>query len=350
MSLSSSRLSGPVMSPAATSISTCASSSGARCRSCSGPFLRGHWHGALERVRMEGRRRHVLLGQDARARDRAGNPTRVDGRPAGLSPRLLRFPSEFGSVRARSAAIPSRVAGTAVAPRTPRAPLSLPVARPAQPHNLRAVDAARRGGSRSHSSAPPLHRLGPLLGDVVLREPLQRAHELAVDTPVEIASRSPEAVATRPRRAARALPTVAVQDQKRASATRPIAHAAGRSSTTSMARRAHGRAPSRSPAIIRSYARTTKPRVRRRLTRPSRSRPLARASRAPAPSGRYRTGGASRPALLPLRLPGLVAGLTHARGRAPTPRSSRRGGRLHRRPQPNRQIRGTREPVRVCPP
>ena len=31
--------------------------------------------------------------------------------------------------------------------------------------------------------APPLHRLGPLLGHVVLREALQGAHELAVDDP-----------------------------------------------------------------------------------------------------------------------------------------------------------------------
>ena len=31
--------------------------------------------------------------------------------------------------------------------------------------------------------APPLHRLGPLLGHVVLRESLQGAHELAVDDP-----------------------------------------------------------------------------------------------------------------------------------------------------------------------
>ena len=44
--------------------------------------------------------------------------------------------------------------------------------------------------------APPLHRLGPLLGHVVLGKALQGAHELAVDDPVESGSRSPETVAT----------------------------------------------------------------------------------------------------------------------------------------------------------
>ena len=58
------------------------------------------------------------------------------------------------------------------------------VARPAQPQDLRAVHAAAPveapDGIRP---APPLHRLGPLLGDVVLREPLQGADELAVHEP-----------------------------------------------------------------------------------------------------------------------------------------------------------------------
>ena len=58
------------------------------------------------------------------------------------------------------------------------------VARPAQPQDLRAVDAAAPvqapDGVRL---APALHRLGPLLGEVVLRESLQGADELAVHEP-----------------------------------------------------------------------------------------------------------------------------------------------------------------------
>ena len=56
------------------------------------------------------------------------------------------------------------------------------VARPAQPQDLGAVDpAATVEAADGVRLAPPLHRLGPLLGHVVLGEALQRAHELAVD-------------------------------------------------------------------------------------------------------------------------------------------------------------------------
>ncbi len=58
------------------------------------------------------------------------------------------------------------------------------VARPAQPEDLGAVDpAAAVEAPDGVRLAPPLHRLGPLLGHVVLGEALQGAHELAVDDP-----------------------------------------------------------------------------------------------------------------------------------------------------------------------
>ena len=58
------------------------------------------------------------------------------------------------------------------------------VARPAQPEDLGAVDpAAPVEAPDGIRLAPPLHRLGPLLGHVVLGEALQGAHQLAVDDP-----------------------------------------------------------------------------------------------------------------------------------------------------------------------
>ena len=58
------------------------------------------------------------------------------------------------------------------------------VARPAQPQDLRAVHAAApMEAPDGIRPAPPLHRVGPLLRDVVLRQPLEGAHELAVHEP-----------------------------------------------------------------------------------------------------------------------------------------------------------------------
>ena len=58
------------------------------------------------------------------------------------------------------------------------------VARAAQPQDLRAVHtAAPMQASDGIRPAPSLHRLGPLLGDVVLRQSLQCADELAVHEP-----------------------------------------------------------------------------------------------------------------------------------------------------------------------
>ena len=116
--------------------------------------------------------------------------------------------------------------------------------------------------------APPLHRLGPFLGGVVLCESLQGAHELAVDEPVESGSRSPETIAT-PTSSSRARPsrTSPPRIRSRASATRPIAHAAGSHlEPTSIARPAHfaRQEVTRQHPLVRSDRR--KPRVRRRLT------------------------------------------------------------------------------------
>ena len=43
--------------------------------------------------------------------------------------------------------------------------------------------ASAMGAADSASAAPPLHRLGPLLGQVVLTESLKHAHQLAVEHP-----------------------------------------------------------------------------------------------------------------------------------------------------------------------
>ena len=58
------------------------------------------------------------------------------------------------------------------------------VARPAQPEDLGAMHpAAPVQAADGVRLAPPLHRLGPLLGHVVEREALQGAHQLAVHDP-----------------------------------------------------------------------------------------------------------------------------------------------------------------------
>ena len=102
--------------------------------------------------------------------------------------------------------------------------------------------------------APPFHRLGPLLGHVVLGEALQCANELAVDNPrrerIEVAGDDgdPGFVEQRQTRF-----DVAVQDEQPGFATRPSAHAArSHLEPRSTARRAHCRAPEGSPVSIRS--------------------------------------------------------------------------------------------------
>ena len=58
------------------------------------------------------------------------------------------------------------------------------VARSPQPEDLGAVDAtAPVDASDGTGRAPSLHGFRPFLGEIVLRDPLQGAHELAVDDP-----------------------------------------------------------------------------------------------------------------------------------------------------------------------
>ena len=102
--------------------------------------------------------------------------------------------------------------------------------------------------------APPLHRLGPLLGHVVLSEALQGTHEFAVDDArrerIELPghSRDPGLVEQR-----QALPDVPIQDEQPgfghpSNGTRRGSHVV----PTSIARRAHCLAPGVSPVSIRS--------------------------------------------------------------------------------------------------
>ena len=90
------------------------------------------------------------------------------------------------------------------------------VARPAQPEDLGAMhSAAPMEAADGVRLAPPLHRLGPLLGHVVQGEALQGTHELAVDDPsrqrIELArdGRDPGLVEQR-----QTLLDFAVQDQQ----------------------------------------------------------------------------------------------------------------------------------------
>ena len=83
------------------------------------------------------------------------------------SSELAQWPSQFASqVRAQFLAGQERLA------------LGL-IAQPAQPEDLGAVDPAAPVQAPDRVRVgPPLHRLGPFLSQVVLREALQRTHEL----------------------------------------------------------------------------------------------------------------------------------------------------------------------------
>ena len=200
-------------------------------------------------------RRPRRLSPTAPAPGPVGDPTRRDERRGMLPPRPPRLLCGVGSGRARSTATPARPhVGAQLVAGHERLTLGL-VARAAQPQDLGAVDPATAVKAPDRVGlAPPLHRLGPLLGHVVLGETLQGAHELAYTTPVESASSSPETVAT-PASSSSANPcwTSPSMMSNRASATRPMAHAAGSHvDPTSMARRAHCRALGMSPVSIRS--------------------------------------------------------------------------------------------------
>jgi len=174
------------MSPAAISISTCASSSGAPLQIAVGrPLLERHPRWLVERVSdRRGRRGCVSLGQPHERE----TGLRI---PAGAMSSQKGLLGAFDVSRAKSdppelAQRPSHLApqvGAQFLACAERLCLCL-AARATQPEDFRAVDpAAPVQAADGIRLAPPLHRLGPLLGDVVLGEALQRADELAVDDP-----------------------------------------------------------------------------------------------------------------------------------------------------------------------
>ena len=123
--------------------------------------------------------------------------------------------------------------------------------RPAQPKDLGPVHAATAMDAADTASvAPPLHRLGPLLSQVVLTEPLKHAHQLAVQHPgrggIELTrdGRHPaSSIRSRPSTTSPARITAW------ALATRPIAAAAGLPiDPAATARVAQSWAPSRRPS------------------------------------------------------------------------------------------------------
>ena len=139
----------------------------------------------LERVSDGCRRqRHVALSQSHQGQARLRIPPRL----AGLEERLLRtwkvaqlqsYPSQLGQWPPE---LPPQVRSQL---RTSSQGLLLGLGgRPAQPQDLGTVNpAAAMNAADTASVAPPLHGLGPLLGEVVLGEPLEHADQLAVDHP-----------------------------------------------------------------------------------------------------------------------------------------------------------------------
>ena len=149
------------------------------------PLLEGHAHRMLERVSdRRGRGGYVPLGEPHERE----TGLRI---PAGAMSGQKRFLGAFDVSPAKPdppelAQRPSHLAAQIRAQFLARAErLCLcRAARPAQPEDLRAVHAAAPVKAPDRiRPAPPLHRLGPFLGRVVLRESLQGAYELAVDDP-----------------------------------------------------------------------------------------------------------------------------------------------------------------------
>ena len=134
----------------------------------------------------DGRRRqgNVALSQSHQGQARLRIPPRI----AGAEERLLRTskiaqlqscPAQFGQWPAE---LPAEVRPQL---RTCSQGLLLRLGgRPTQSQDLGTVNpAAAMDAADTASVAPPLHGLGPLLGEVVLSEPLEHAHQLAVDHP-----------------------------------------------------------------------------------------------------------------------------------------------------------------------
>ena len=210
-------------------------------------------------------------------------------RPATPARRRRGRPSAAGSARARSAAIRARVAGTGGARRTPRAPRCS--ASSHEPRSLRI--SARWTRQRPcrlptafvlhHRSIASVHSSA----SVVLCEPLQRAHELAVDEAgrerIELARDHRHTRVVEERQPSL---HVAAQDEEPCLCHAADGAAAGSHlSPISTARRAHSRA-FREVARQQSLVAPGRPRTRRAPTSPPGRRagaPRVPASRAPEP-------------------------------------------------------------------
>ncbi len=124
---------------------------------------------------------HVALGEAHQRETGLGVPADVLGGQQGLLGALDVSPakSDPSQLAQRPPELAAQV-GPELLARPERLDLCL-VARSAQPENLRAMDpAATVEAPDGVRRAPPLHRRRPFLGHVVLSEPLQSAHELAV--------------------------------------------------------------------------------------------------------------------------------------------------------------------------
>ena len=148
-------------------------------------LLRRHPHGAIKGIAYGGGRRgRVALGETHQRQTRLGVPSRSMSRQQ----RFLRAPevslvepnaSELGE---RPPELASQVRSQLVAGEKGLV-LRLGT-RPAQPEDLRSVDpTAPLDAPDGIGLRPTFHRLGPLLGQVVEREALEGAHQLAVDNP-----------------------------------------------------------------------------------------------------------------------------------------------------------------------
>ena len=226
------------------------------------------------------------------------------------------------------------------------------VARTAQPQDLRPVHAAApMEASDGIGLAPALHRLGPLLGHVVLRESLQRADELAVHEPgrerIEIPGDRRHSRLVEQRQTFLDIAAQDAQPSRRHSSDGARRGVASPSPPRWRARTIRERRSGRRSASARRCGR---PRAKRARTSPADPRagdPPGRASRARVPSARYPGAGASRGA--PLRLPPRQGRRPERTGRAcaPTPRWSRRAGRPRRPPPRAMADRPGPKPIRV---
>ena len=145
-------------------------------------LLGRHPQGMLEGVSYRGGRGgHVALGQTHQGETRLGVPPGAMSRQQGLlgAGDVSLVQSDPSQLVERPAELAPQVGAQFLAGHQ-CLPLRL-VARPAQPEDLGAMHpAASVEAADGVRLAPPLHRLGPLLGHVIQGEALQGAHQLAV--------------------------------------------------------------------------------------------------------------------------------------------------------------------------